>query len=83
MAQNLLFLLEDWGSNLPIVTITEDSVLVRTKDSNTMELLMGQIKGKRFVIEEISTTGIIIDKNRVMEVIAIAERLNLIIRLNR
>jgi hypothetical protein len=83
LAQNLLFLLEDWGSNLPIVTITEDSVLVRTKDSNTMELLMGQIKGKRFVIEEISATGIIIDKNRVMEVIAIAERLNLIIRLNR
>ncbi|WCL48613.1 helicase [Leptospira sp. GIMC2001] len=83
LAQNLLFLLEDWGSNLPIVTITEDSVLVRTKDPNVMELLMGQIKGKKFVIEEISPTGIIIDKTRVMEVIAIAERLNLIIRLNR
>jgi hypothetical protein len=83
LAQNLLFLLEDWGSNLPIVTITEDSVLVRTKDANTMELLMGQIKGKKFVVEEISSTGIIIDKNKVMEVISIAERLNLIIRLNR
>jgi predicted transcriptional regulator len=83
LAQNLLFLLEDWGTNLPIVTITEDSVLVRTKEPAAMELLMGQIKGKKFVLEEISPTGIIIDKSKVMEVIAIAERLNLIIRLNR
>ncbi|MCC5813242.1 MAG: helicase-associated domain-containing protein [Leptospira sp.] len=83
LAQNLLFLLEDWGSKLPIVTVTEDSVLVRTADPLVMEQLMGQIKGKKFVLEEISSTGIIIDKNRVMEVIAIAERLNLIIRLNR
>lgn len=83
LAQNLLFLLEDWGSKLPIVTITEDSVLVRTADPLVMEQLMGQIKGKRYVVEEISSTGIIIDKSKVMEVIAIAERLNIIIRLNR
>jgi glycerol-3-phosphate responsive antiterminator len=48
-----------------------------------MEQLMGQIKGKKYVLEEISPTGIIIDKNKVMDVIAIAEKLNLIIRLNR
>lgn len=83
LAQNLLFLLEDWGSKLPIITITEDSVLVRTADPLVMEQLMGQIKGKKYVLEEISPTGIIIDKHKVMEVIAIAERLNLIIRLNR
>jgi len=83
LAQNLLFLLEDWGSNLPIVTITEDSVLVRTKDAQVMELLLGQIKGKKFVLEEVSPTGIIIDKNKVMDVIAIAEKLNMMIRLNR
>jgi len=83
LAQNLLFLLEDWGSKLPIVTITEDSVLVRTADPLVMEQLMGQIKGKKYVLEEISPTGIIIDKNKVMDVIAIAEKLNLIIRLNR
>ncbi|EMY24418.1 helicase C-terminal domain protein [Leptospira interrogans serovar Australis str. 200703203] len=47
LAQNLLFLLEDWGGNLPVVEITEDCVLVRTKDQNTMELLLGQIKGKK------------------------------------
>ncbi|TGK85424.1 helicase [Leptospira bourretii] len=83
LAQNLLFLLDDWGNNLPIVTITEDSVLLRTKDSQVMELLLGQIKGKKFVLEEVSPTGIIIEKSKVMEVIAIAEKLNMIIRLNR
>ena len=83
LAQNLLFLLDDWGNNLPIVTITEDSVLLRTKDALVMELLLGQIKGKKFVLEEVSPTGIIIEKSKVMEVIAIAEKLNMIIRLNR
>ncbi|EMY69253.1 hypothetical protein [Leptospira vanthielii] len=83
LAQNLLFLLDDWGNNLPIVTITEDSVLLRTKDSQVMELLLGQIKGKKFVLEEVSPTGIIIEKSKVMEVIAISEKLNMIIRLNR
>ncbi len=83
LAQNLLFLLDDWGNNLPMVTITEDSVLVRTKDAQVMELLLGQIKGKKFVLEEVSPTGIIIDKNKVLEVIAIAEKLNMMIRLNR
>ncbi len=83
LAQNLLFLLDDWGNNLPIVTITEDSVLLRTKDAQVMELLLGQIKGKKFVLEEVSPTGIIIEKSKVMEVIAIAEKLNMIIRLNR
>jgi glycerol-3-phosphate responsive antiterminator len=48
-----------------------------------MELLLGQIKGKKFVLEEVSPTGIIIEKSKVMEVIAIAEKLNMIIRLNR
>lgn len=83
LAQNLMFLLEDWSSKLPIVTITEDSVLVRTDDPIVMEQLLGQIKGKKYVLEEISPTGITIDKNKVMDVIAIAEKLNLIIRLNR
>jgi hypothetical protein len=83
LSQNLLFLLQDWGSNLPIVHITEDSVLLRTKDQTTMDLLLGQIKGKKFVQEEISPTAIIIEKSKVMEVIAISEKLNLIIKLIR
>ncbi|MBE7412731.1 MAG: helicase [Leptospiraceae bacterium] len=83
LAQNLLFLFQDWGENLPIVTITEDCVLLKTCDSIVMELLMGQIKGKRIVIEEISPVAILIDKNKIGDVITISEKLNLIIKLIR
>ena len=83
LAQNLLFLLEDWGQNLPIVTIIEGCVLLKTSDSHVMELLLGQIKGKKIVIEEISPTAILIDKTKVQDVIASSEKLNLIIQLIR
>ncbi|APH41301.1 Helicase [Leptospira interrogans serovar Copenhageni/Icterohaemorrhagiae] len=83
LAQNLLFLLEDWGGNLPVVEITEDCVLVRTKDQNTMELLLGQIKGKKIVLDEIGPTAILVDKNRVQDVITVSEKLNLIVNLTR
>ncbi|MCE9500965.1 MAG: helicase [Leptospira sp.] len=83
LAQNLLFLLDEWGQNLPIVTVTEDCVLLKTVDPHVMELLMGQIKGKRIVLEEISQTAIIIDKNKIPDVIFISEKLNLIINLIR
>jgi hypothetical protein len=83
LAQNLLFLLEDWSKNLPIVEVTEDCVLLRTKDSHVMELLIGQIKGKKIIQEEISPEAIIIDKNKIQDVIQISEKLNLIIKLIR
>ncbi|MCX8000406.1 MAG: helicase, partial [Leptospiraceae bacterium] len=83
LAQNLLFNLDDWTKNLPIVNITEDCVLVRTRDSQTMELLTGPIKGKKIIIEEISPNAILIDKNKVQEVIQIAEKLNIIVNLRQ
>ncbi len=83
LAQNLLFLLDEWGHNLPIVVVTEDCVLLKTYDPLVMELLMGQIKGKKIVIEEISPVAILIDKNKINDVIAISEKLNLIIKLIR
>lgn len=83
LAQNLLFLLEDWGGNLPVVEVAEDCVLVRTKDQNVMELLLGQIKGKKIVLDEIGPTAVLVDKTRVQDVITVAEKLNLIINLTR
>jgi hypothetical protein len=83
LAQNLLFLLDDWTKNLPIVNITEDCVLVRTGDSHIMELLTGQIKGKKIILEEISPDAILIDKSKVQDVILVAEKLNMIIKLIR
>jgi hypothetical protein len=83
LAQNLLFNLDDWGKNLPIISVTEDCVLVRTRDSHVMELLTGPIKGKKIIQEEISPDAILIDKNKIQEVIQVAEKLNMIIKLKR
>ncbi|MCB1191475.1 MAG: helicase [Leptospiraceae bacterium] len=84
LSQNLLFLFEDWSGNLPIVVITEDCVLLQTSEPQTMELLIGQLKGKKIIVqEEISPTAILIDKSKIQEVIAISEKLNLIIKLIR
>lgn len=83
LAQNLLFLFDDWSKNLPIVTVKEDCVLLKTNDPHVMELLLGQIKGKKIVQEEISPEAILIDKNKIQDVILIAEKLNLIIKLIR
>ncbi|MEM7179444.1 MAG: helicase [Spirochaetota bacterium] len=83
LAQNLLFLIEDWSSNLPVVEVKEDCVLLQTSDSNVMELLIGQIKGKKIIIEEISPTAILIDKAKIQDVILTSEKLNLIIKLVR
>jgi hypothetical protein len=83
LAQNLLFLFDDWSKNLPIVNITEDCVLVRTGDAHVMELLTGQIKGKKIILEEIGVDAILIDKNKIQDVIQVAEKLNMIVKLMR
>lgn len=48
-----------------------------------MELLLGQIKGKKIVLDEIGPTAILVDKNRVQDVITVSEKLNLIVNLTR
>ena len=83
LAQNLMFLFDDWSKNLPIVVVTEDCVLLKTYDPHVMELLLGQIKGKKIVMEEISPEAILIDKTKIQDVIQISEKLNLIIKLIR
>jgi hypothetical protein len=83
LAQNLMFLFDDWSKNLPIVVVTEDCVLLKTYDPHVMELLLGQIKGKKIVMEEISPEAILIDKSKIQDVIQISEKLNLIIKLIR
>jgi len=79
----LLFSIEDWSRSLPLVSITDECVVVKTEDSNNMELLLGQINGKKIVVEEISPTTILIDSEKIYETITYAEKLNLIVRLVR
>jgi len=83
LSQNLLFSVEDWSRTLPLVTITDECVVLQTRDPNHMELLLGQINGKKIVLEEISPTTILIDPEKVYETITSAEKLNLIVRLIR
>ena len=81
LAQNLMFLFDDWSRNLPIIVVKEDCVLVKTEETHVMEMLVGQIKGKKIIIEEISPNAILIDKAKIQDVILASEKLNMIIKL--
>ena len=81
--QNLMFLISDWSEDLPIVTIEEGVVLLETSDAKLTELLLGQIKGKKIVRKELSPTALIINKNRIQEVMDVAEKLEMIVKLVR
>lgn len=83
LPQNLTFSIEDWSRSFPLVTITDECVVVQTQDPNHMELLMGQISGKNIVVDQISPTTILIDQDKIYETIAFAEKLNLIVKLIR
>lgn len=81
--QNLLFLISDWSEELPIVSIEEGIVLLETSNAKLMELLLGQVKGKKIVKKELSPTAIVVYKNRIQEVMEIAEKLEMIVKLIR
>lgn len=83
LSQNLLFSIEDWSRSLPLITITDECVVVQTQDANHMELLLGQISGKKIVSQKISPTTILIDADKIYETIGYAEKLNLIVKLVR
>jgi len=83
LSQNLLFSIDDWSRSLPLITITDECVVVQTQDQNHMELLLGQISGKKIVMDRISPTTILIDQDKIYETIFYAEKLNLIVSLIR
>lgn len=83
MPQNLIFSIEDWSRALPLVTITDECVVVQTQEASHMELLLGQITGKNIIINQISPTTILIEQDKIYETIGYAEKLNLIIKLVR
>lgn len=83
LPQNLTFSIDDWSRNFPLVTITDECVVLQTEDPNHMELLLGQISGKKIVLQEISPTTILIDSEKIYDTIIYAEKLNLIVKLIR
>lgn len=81
--QNLMFLISEWSEDLPIVTIEEGVVLLETTDSKLTELLLGQMKGKKILKKELSSTAMVISKSKINEVMEMAEKHEMIVKLVR
>jgi len=81
--QNLKFLITEWSEELPLLLIEEGVVLLETSNTKLMELLLGQLKGKKIVKKELSPTAIVVWKNKVQEVMEVAEKLEMIVKLTR
>ena len=83
LSQNFLFSIKEWSKSFPLVEITDECVLVRTKEPQNMELLVGQLEGKRIIQENVGPNTILIYPSKIPEVIETAEKLELLIRLIR
>ncbi len=83
LPQNLIFSINEWKNNIPLVTVTDECVVVKTKEPNHLELLLGQIHNKEIIIEQLSPTTIIIEQDGIPEVVEISEKLNLVVKLIR
>ncbi|MCS6985018.1 MAG: helicase-associated domain-containing protein [Leptospiraceae bacterium] len=81
--QNLLYLIYEWTEQLPIVTIEEGVVLLETSDPKLTDLLLGQLRGKKIIRKELSPTAMVIEKKKLKEVMEIAEKLEMIVKLIR
>jgi len=81
--QNLSYLISEWSETLPIVTIEEDVVLLETNDARLAELLVGQLKGKKVIKKELSDTAMIIYKSKISDVMEVAEKHEMIVKLIR
>ena len=83
LSQNLLFSTNEWSHSLPRVVITEECVVAQTKESKHMDLLLGQISGKRIIQEKINDNTVLIHMERIPEVIRYAEKLDILVSLVR
>ena len=81
LSQNFIFSVNEWSHSFPLVTITDECVVLQTKEAKHMELLLGQISGKHIIQKEISDNTILIHPGKISEVIHYAEKLDLLINL--
>ena len=82
-SQNFLFSIKDWSSSLPLLQITDECIIAQTKEPKHMELLLGQIDGRHIVQEKVSQNTILIHPNKISEVVEVAEKLELLVKLLR
>ena len=81
--QNIIFLIAEWTDELPIVTVEEGVVLLETPTEALMESFLGHVKNKKIIIRKISSKAVLIHRAKIPDVMAIAERLEMIIKLIR
>ena len=81
--QNILFLIAEWTDKLPIVTIEESVVLLETANEKMKNDLLAQVKKQKINFRDISETAMVIPKNSITEVMNIAEKLEMIVKLIR
>ncbi len=83
LSQNFLFSIKDWSHSFPLVQITDECIVVRTREPRHLELLLGQINNKKIVQEKISDTTIIIQNGKITDIVEAAEKLELLVQLVR
>ena len=81
--QNILFSIKEWTSELPVVNIEESVVLLETSNPKLKEKLLGGLHDKNIVKKDLSPTAIIINKNKIADVMAVANKLEMITKLIR
>ena len=81
--QNILFLIAEWTDKLPIVTIEESVVLLETANEKMKNDLLAQVKKQKINFRDISPTAMVIPKASISEVMNMAEKLEMIVKLIR
>ena len=81
--QNIIFLIAEWTNELPIVHIEEGIVLLETSQPKLKEMLIGSLRDKDIIRRDISPTAMVIKKKKIPEVMATAEKLEMIVKLIR
>ena len=81
--QNILFSIDEWTSDLPVVNIEHGVILLETSNAGLKEKLLGSLQNKNVVRKDLSPTAMVIEKEKIADVMLIAEKLEMIVKLIR
>ncbi len=81
--QNIMFSIEEWTNELPVVNIEEGVILLETSNTTLKEKLLGSFQDKNIIRKELSPTALVIEKGKVPDVMLVAEKLEMIVKLIR
>ena len=81
--QNIMFSIEEWTNELPVVNIEEGVILLETSNAELKEKLLGSFQDKKIIRKDLSPTALVIEKGKVPDVMLVAEKLEMIVKLVR